>query len=440
MKTKDNDVDIIVPDSVITEVTDVDENEGKTKCQYCEEMIADDDINVFEYEGDTVTCCDTCKDEYYLTCGHCDELTHIDDSYSTPNDRQICSSCRDNSYFECEGCSEILLSNSCFHRDGTCHDCWNDRDSDDDSYMRPYKKDTTLLEFEQGSILTSQRAFGVELETYTEDEDNARNLEVDDRIGLEHDGSISADIGIGVEFQTPPACGKKAEDMIIALCDKLSNKNFMVNKSCGYHIHIDTADVTGNRSKTIGIFAFYIAFEDVIMSFLPKGRRNNGYCKGLRSDYHIQELYCTEDVDQIEKIWYRVRTEVDVKRCKDDKKHDSRYRGINMHTLFSQNNLEIRFHSGTINHQKILNWAILHQNIIDNAYNLYYCQDTFIKATNMVDLIEKTALFFSLLGIKTEVKDYFISRQRIFGSTERVNISLDTFKMTERIINNENEL
>jgi hypothetical protein len=49
------------------------------------------------------------------------------------------------------------------------------------------------------------------------------------------------------------------------------------------------------------------------------------------------------------------------------KYNDLRYFGVNFHSIFYRGTLEIRYHCGTTNAQKILNWVSLHQQILDSV-------------------------------------------------------------------------
>lgn len=417
--------------------------------------------------------CDGCFEDNYTTCERCDKSHNMDNMVETVNGGYVCSSCADSYYHECYHCGRFvhMYDVRTYDDNNYCQSCYDDLNIDDydEIPLREYINTNKYISQESGKIVKSCRKFGVEIETYNEDLDDAVKIikQIPKEIGMEHDGSIEGDNG--VEFQTPPASGKGAEELIGELCKGLSDCNYLVDSSCGYHIHVDCEDVInpiidqksllerdwyGNIFKTEEeekerikravlkkIFLFYLCFEDVIMSFLPKTRRNNSYCKPLKPDYHFEEIWNAETSGDVERIWYRVRTKCDIDRCKEDHKHDSRYRGINIHSLLAMNHIEIRFHSGTISREKILQWANLHTTIIDKMLvdNVFCYKDDIRENFNEIDLNTKTKAFFSLLGLDKSCEDYFRSRQLLFIEQQEYKIAKKSLSNTTELMEDEEE-
>lgn len=295
-------------------------------------------------------------------------------------------------------------------------------DSSDIEY-RPLKKAVELLkEVEHGEVMKSTRAFGCELEIQVKNNrGHDLSCELPRIVGITRDGSIN---GYGFEIQTPPAAGNKGEMLINKVTDILSSYEAKTDRSCGYHVHIDfkdsvkrerQGDIYDYRHNMIkNLWLFYIAFEDVLASFMPRSRRNNRYCTQLKTDYHAKEIATTNNLEELEKIWYRVRGSSDLKSRKADRKDETRYRGINLHTLFIENHLEIRFHSGTINPRKILEWANLHCQIADLAVEMKLDSSVFNEQAVNVDLEQKTDIFFQILDLPEASEAYFRVRQEKF--------------------------
>ncbi len=244
-------------------------------------------------------------------------------------------------------------------------------------------------------------------------------------------------------MQFPLMAGNAGEGVIKDVCKVLSNTETKVNSSCGFHLHIsiddwqkmDTGEYYPNDPKTQilkDIFMFYLCFENVIMSFLPKTRRTNSFCRPLANCYHLTEIAEARNSEQIDEIWYRANGE-NLKNQKAEKKHGSRYRGINMHTLLSENHLEIRYHSGTTNSKKILEWTNLHLQIIDwlvagSGYSNWR------NSLELVDLGEKTDYFFRLIGLTKESEDYFRTRQMKFMGKSNYQIQASTYDTTSNML------
>jgi hypothetical protein len=243
-------------------------------------------------------------------------------------------------------------------------------------------------------------------------------------IGVHEDGSIGGK-GYGIEICTPPASGDKGENLLKEVCDIMARNGATVNKSCGLHVHLDVKEIDNRNANEMyrsvqRLWLFYLTFEDVLMSFLPPSRRSSNYCQSLKSDYHFREIAEAQNIDKLEKIWYRVSNQRDIVECKSESKHQTRYRGINMHTLFSERHIEIRFHSGTINFKKIAEWVNLHARIIDFAFNNNIDFEYMKKLSSSIDEGAKTREFFDMLKLSKGSRDYFLSRQEVFkGKLEK---------------------
>ncbi len=333
--------------------------------------------------------CDTCHSEDYGRCNECNDLRHYDNLHSDD---------RDEGNFYCPSC--YRNQHSVQYRSVTIPE--------------------EIAPSANGKIVQVARPFGIELEVRIDEKSDIVELskELHQDIGVENDGSIN---GSGIEIQTPPLRGLNAERTIEGVCKQLDSFNGYVDSSCGYHLHVDCNDLesmSGNSqtSAVAGLWAFYIAYEDVIMSFLPPSRRKNTYCNPLRSDYHIKEILEAINMDRLEKIWYRARTQIMLNEAKREKKHGSRYRGINLHTLFSARHIEIRYHSGTINPKKILEWANLHAMIVERAIGRGFSHSRIAEGMKDMDIVTKTNSFFAMLNLAPSSEEYFRTRQRAFMS------------------------
>lgn len=198
------------------------------------------------------------------------------------------------------------------------------------------------------------------------------------------------------------------------LCKKLCDYDYNVDAKCGLHIHLDSKDYKDNSFAIKTLMQFYIVFEDVILAMLPKSRRTNNYCKALKTAFHLSEIQDTDGMDDLESLWYRQTDKNEIKQYK-TYKHGSRYYGVNFHSLFANGHIEIRFHSGTIDSQKILHWINLHSTIMDKIVNSDVQYSFFVGAITTLSLSEKINKFFSLLSLPEKQKDYLIARIQKFN-------------------------
>lgn len=384
--------------------------------------------------------CAQCVADHCSHCSDCDALVLDDNLNQTSDDRNICNSCRNN-YSYCDQCDGLYHEDSLhdYNGDTLCDYCHSERASETENLNvssehghSSYREYGTkiLPKFcspTEGAKVKHTRIFSAELETFVEDTANFKKVMLESPIELGASGDASIcpdDYGTGIEFQTPRLQGKNGEEFISNLCERLNERNFKTNKTCGLHIHLDGGDdfitskenkekhLAGENAKTL--FLFYLIFEDVLLSFLPQSRRKNQYCKPLKSNFHVSEIVNSYSLEELEKLWYRTSTKKYVASCKRESKHSSRYAGVNMHTLLSGNHLEIRYHSGTINKTKILEWVNLHGRIMDHCAFDSEMQRKILEANLILDLKEKTDLFFSLINLTPSSRKYFLKRQTKF--------------------------
>ncbi len=102
-------------------------------CNKCKTDITDCDIHTVGQN----TYCDDCYNDNYCCCGHCEEITLIEDSrFIESSEISVCDSCLDNHYSECDDCghyehndnitcdSSTTLCSSCYENNYiTCEQC-----------------------------------------------------------------------------------------------------------------------------------------------------------------------------------------------------------------------------------------------------------------------------------------------------------------------------
>lgn len=377
------------------------------------------------------------EQEREIECRDCDDMVTLDGYENNRDGNVYCQDCYDEKYsFNCEDCNDVTDVDERYYYDGDslCYRCNRDREdsAEEESGNLPERmySEANLPEFQskdKGQFIKSERIFSAEIECYYDDYDEMKTAcaELPRAFGISYDGSLD---NKGVEFQTPKLKGKNGEMAIQTITGILNDRGFSTNRSTGLHIHLDGKDLMPKtRTKTYPkaiaeMLMFYLAMEEVLLSFLPPSRRQNTFCNPLRNNYHISEIEEARSLEALEKIWYRYSMRKQLKRAKSEKYHSSRYAGINLHSLLKDGHLEVRFHSGTLNATKILEWVNLHQTILDIACAKYPMIGTMAKeAVKMPNLEDKTELFFSLLGLSESSRTYFKSRQQTFSSTREDN-------------------
>lgn len=332
-----------------------------------------------------------------------------------------------NPYVICTTCESVQRFSDMY--DNECEDCHNNDDYDHESASpreRLYSN-ATLPKFQsddKGKIISSPRIFSAELEAYCPDSNAMRNVERDlaKEVGITSDGSLSDN---GVEFQTPLLRGANGEQAIRDICKVLNDNAFTVDKTTGLHIHLDGKGLLPRTLTTTHpialkqLWQFYIVFDEVMLSFLPTSRRNNQFCRSMKDTARYTAVGNALNQRDIETLWYKMTNPRSLSSAKSHQKHSSRYHGVNLHILLADKHLEIRFHSGTINATKILEWTALHQRICDMATN-----NILVTAETMLalPLEQKTKMFFAILKLPARAQKYFERRQAQFAPKIRTTI------------------
>lgn len=276
---------------------------------------------------------------------------------------------------------------------------------------------STFQSSTKGKYITSPRIFSAEIECYYPNGAALRALnELPSGIGVSGDGSLN---NRGIEIQTPKLKGAQGELQLKNICKLLSSHNYTVDKSTGMHIHLDGRGLLP-RSKTEEPIAlkqlwyFYSVFDTVLMSMLPHSRRINRFCASTRLITKSDTIEDIATLYQLERKWYNESSDRQINYRKKHKYDSSRYAGVNLHSLLSARHLEIRFHGGTTNYIKILEWTALHQRILDLAAKKQLPLSKSKKALVFSTFGEQTNLFFELLGLPERSVKYFVERQKLF--------------------------
>jgi hypothetical protein len=395
------------------EAAAVEETATCEDCDSCGDTFPVADGELAEYEGERL--CPGCLQDATTTpCADCSYPIQEGDEYRHNGDT-LCSSCHDDrTHSDCENCGSNTHEDD-LNNEGVCSNC----EEDDSSVEREWSSDD-LPEFQSlhgGDIITSRRIFSAEVEAYYSSHSDLESAayELPRAFGVEHDGSLSSN---GIEFQTPKLQGKHGEDAIKNMCTILNRHDFRVNGTTGLHIHLDGAGLIPASRRTEpkamkDMLCFYMAMEDVMLSFLPRSRRSNRYCLSLTDGYSMDKIRDVKTIAGLESIWYKSRVRSRIEDRKSRKYDESRYYGVNFHSLLKDGHVEIRFHSGTLNATKILEWTNLHQRVIDSAVETTLCERAM--AGVGLSLREKTVLMYDLLGLTDRSRAYFDARQITFN-------------------------
>ncbi len=325
---------------------------------------------------------------------------------------------------------------------------------------KPNTLTNTFFSKIKGEYIDSTVPFAVELEMYGKDQSIVAQMSkaISKEWGVTKDGSLSSGIGYPIEIQSPILMGKKGEQSIIDTCDILNEMGFMVDNTCGMHLHMDggTAFVRSplirqGKEKPVNLISLYLfhrLFEDVIVSFLPTTRRVNHYCSQFKNgaeyqgsaisfntiDDSFKKMLSIKTLRDFELYWYKVGNDRDIDYCKNQRYTVSRYMGINFHSLLKDNHIEVRYHSGTKNYEKILYWADLHCKIIQLCASGVINQKMLTEIKNKkLNLDKLTKEMFNILGLKKDTVEYLMDRHEKFINADTKNCEEILIDKTKKV-------
>ena len=191
-------------------------------------------------------------------------------------------------------------------------------------------------------------------------------------------------------------------------------------KLLAVRVPAETQDIYVSRLKRVA--AFVVAFDDVIASMLPLERRDNDYAKRLDQKISIEDLMECNSLIDIFKAYMHIGPNGTMGQARRESRHSSRYCGFNLHALLKHGTIEIRYHAGTIAAHKVLHWIVLWQAILDLAKDTDNprCKlDNLLRASMIVNLAQKTDLFFKKLKLPPDTENYFRARINEFKDDDR---------------------
>lgn len=186
---------------------------------------------------------------------------------------------------------------------------------------------------------------------------------------------VSADRNYSVELVSP-ICKYTDIETVQDLIRKLRGAGAFVNSSCGIHIHINAAPFDAIKLRNlVNIMA---AKEDMIYKALKVSRgRENDYCKKI--DPAFLERLNRNKPDTLEKfkrLWYNGRD------GSHEHYHSSRYRCLNLHSVFQKGTVEFRAFNGDLHAGKIKAYIQFCLAIAAQALNQRSASPTKTQSTN----------------------------------------------------------
>lgn len=192
---------------------------------------------------------------------------------------------------------------------------------------------------------------------------------------VERDGSV---VPSGIELVCNPLAGDKFTKGIAELYKKLIDAGAVMNKTCGYHVHVDGYDLSpGDLKKLVVMFQ---ALQPQIFKYLIDPVRQKDvevaqYCKLLQyTDAHLRKLLAMDS--KAAKEWFHMdlygksiapgaspdEAKAMLAELKHHKSHkyenQARRRAINFHAWMMRGTVEFRCKEGTLKSGDFLMWPL----------------------------------------------------------------------------------
>ena len=391
-------------------------------CSSCEE-ITDDYQESIEVDGETKEfLCDSCQEDIYQ-CDDCGCSMWSESNYLrlTENGDSYCEDCYYEIYSRCDTCDEEHTRDDLHWSDSNeeyyCMECYQGGEEVD---LDSYSQRNMGEDARSNRIIKSMRLVGLEVETITnnwsfwarqEEEAEEEEESYPNTFRPVHDGSIERGTdGSAVEWvMRNPSNGDELYNRITNLTEYLKYE-FDVNRSCGLHVHVDARDCEWKQLKHILLLGK--AVQDVIYKMLPPSRDNGRWCR--RIPMSRSDILAIESNDEFIDAWYN-SWGVDPSM---EKYNDSRYCGMNMHSRIINGSVEFRYHSGTINQDKILNWTKICTAIVDTGIEISKGGVSAYRSAEILDILINRDLtyeeFFKYLRLDSDVREYVDQRMAKF--------------------------
>lgn len=181
---------------------------------------------------------------------------------------------------------------------------------------------------------------------------------------------------------------------IVRLLRKARAKSDAAHK-CGIHIHIGALDHTVKQVKNL--VNFMSSYQDIIYKAINVDSYRQGYCQKLGptliEEFNGKRL--RNDYD-CEKVWYHTENTTPRKNQHYD---NTRYHGLNLHSLFSKGTVEFRLFNGILHAGKIRAYIVMCLAICN-----YAKEKSYIKHSKKQQFNDKYTMYEMLckIGVKGE--------------------------------------
>jgi len=217
-----------------------------------------------------------------------------------------------------------------------------------------------------GYFRTDATHVGGYYDTYTvrDGEDRQWKIMSDSSISCESRSSNSASALYSVEMVSP-ICKYEDIEKIQEIVRKFREAGAKVNSSCGVHVHIDASKHTPQTLRNmVNIIA---SKEDLLYKTLQIKVDRQNYCQKTDTRFldDVNRRRPTT-MNELNRVWYNGRD------GSGDHYNRSRYRGLNLHSVFNKGTVEFRLFNSTLHAGEVKSYiqlclAMSHQGLTQKS-------------------------------------------------------------------------
>ena len=258
------------------------------------------------------------------------------------------------------------------------------------------------------------------------------------------------------ELVSPKLKGIEGLNELMKVCKVLEEIGCKVNATCGLHVHQDVSHIvaTDKNAKRFlkNLIVWVSKFEHIIYKLISPSRLKTGYSRPIRStilESHSLSIGTEINENDFKRLANKTvktlvkKTEYSVTAKRGNRRlQRNRYSGLNLYKVWERGSVEFRYHQGTINFDKIANWIVLTQAIINVVETKSYVSLKYV-SKGLKGLSQlRTALGFCESNKDDTTKNankFFIKRFRSFEKRNREYlVSSDYFLVADGLYKTNN--
>ncbi|HPL62440.1 MAG TPA: amidoligase family protein [Syntrophales bacterium] len=180
-----------------------------------------------------------------------------------------------------------------------------------------------------------------------------------------------------IEIASPPlygACGLRQIETVIAAFRKIGGG---VNGSCGYHVHVNAEGILADSLVRL-MLAWRIVERRFLWGIVPPGRRELEY-RNKEGRMRTGGYFCKEVTREM------------IRKCMQEGPWSfedyERHYSLNYAALRRHGTVEVRLAAGTLNTDKIRNWALLVLKLTDTVWRMRLGPEEFARCRSIEDFL-----------------------------------------------------